>query len=643
MTQVENLFKPIRIGKVELKNRIVMLPVTTGYNESDNTIGDRFINFYTERAKGGAGLIIVPFTPVDIASPAQAGLFHDRFIPGARRLTDAVHAHGAKIAVQLLIQYHWATHEGVPAEVVGPSPVFNQIMRCTPKALTIEEIHRLVDEYGKAAWRAREAGFDAIELAIMGGYLLNRFLSPYSNKRQDEYGGSLENRMRLPLEIIETIKQTTGEDYPITCRLNVEEFMEGGYTIRDSKKIAPILEESGIKAINVYVGWHECPVPTSQMSVPRGAFVYCAEEIKKVVNIPVIATNRINDPILAENILSQGKADLIGMARALLADPEFPNKAKEGRIDEIIPCIACSHCISEILLAYKDWRRPVSTLCVVNPRTGREAKYTIKSTPTPKKVFVVGGGPGGMEAAIIAASRGHQVTLHEKGGKLGGQLLIASLPPYKDEINSLVRSLIVRLEKAGVEIKLNTEVNLKTIEQGRPDAVVLATGATPITPDIPGARGDNVVTAAEVLNKQKEVGKAAIVIGGGMVGCETAEFLTQQGKKVTIVEMLKRIGSDILATNRPFLLTRLKNADTRMETNATVEEITDNGVRIRRNGGSDFLDGDTAVLAVGFRADKKLAEELRGKVPALYSVGDCVEPRRIKEAIEEGFCVGMEI
>ena len=636
MAQLENLFMPIKIWKLELRNRIVMLAMTTGYNEPDNTIGDRFVKFYAERAKGGAGLIIVPFTPTDIASPMQPGLYHDRFLPGAQKLVDTVHAHGAKIAAQLLAQYLWISHEGNPPDVVGPSPVFNQAMRCIPKALTVEEIHRLAEEHGEAARRAWKAGFDAIELPIVAGYLLNRFLSPYSNKRQDEYGGSLENRMRLPLEVIKTVKQTIGEDCPIICRLNVQEFMEGGHTLEDSKKIAPLFEAAGVKVINVYVGWHECPTPTVQMSVPRGAFVYCAEEIKKVVNIPIITANRINDPVLADKILSEKKADLIGMARPLLADPELPQKAREGRIGEIVPCIACSHCLAA-LLSQED------LFCTVNPRAGKEAEYAIKPAAISKKVFVIGGGPGGMEAALTAALRGHRVTLYERGDRLGGQLLTASLPPYKDEINSLIRSLIVRTQEAGIEVKLNTEVEFETIEQGKPDVVVLATGATPIIPDIPGVRGNNVVTAEEVLTGQKEVGETIIVIGGGLVGCETAEFLAQQGKKVAIIEMLARIGNDIVATNRPFFLARLRKAGIRMDANVKVEEITNKGVRVSRNGISDFLDGDTVVLAVGFEADRELAEELKGKVAALYSVGDCVQPHGIKEAIEEGFCVGREI
>jgi len=331
------------------------------------------------------------------------------------------------------------------------------------------------------------------------------------------------------------------------------------------------------------------------------------------------------------------------MARALLADPELPNKVKEGRVDEIIPCIACSHCLAEVLLGYKDWGKPVSTFCTVNPRAGKEAEYVIKPAKKVKKVFVVGGGPGGMEAARVAAVRGHKVTLYEKGSELGGRLLIASIPPYKDEIKGLVKSLIARMQKAGVEIKLNTEVGVKMVEAERPDVVILATGAVPIIPDIPGICGANVATAEEVLTGRREVGKEVIIVGGGMVGCETAEFLAQQGKKVIVVEMLGRIANDVVATYRPFFLARLTKEGVRMETKAKVEEVTGKGIRVSRDGTVEFFSGDTVVLAVGFKSDKRLAEELEGKVTSLYTVGDCGEPRKIKEAIEEGFYVGREI
>ena len=642
MTQFIHLFEPIKVGNVELKNRMVMLAIGTGYPEPDGTVGDCFITFCIERARGGVGLIITPFAPFDMAIPVIPGLYDDRFIPGARRLTDAVHAYGTKIAPQFLGQYFWVNKESGSFEFIAPSAVFNKMIGTTPKALTVEEIHRLVDEYGEAGRRAREAGFDAIELPLGIGYLLNRFISPCTNKRTDEYGGSLENRMKLSLEIIDRIHRQAGEDYPIICRVSAEEYMEGGHTLEDSKKVVSILEAAGVKAIDVEAGWHECPVPLVAMSVPRGAFVYLAEEIKKVVNVPVVAAYRINTPELAEQILAQGKADLIGLGRALLADPEFPNKAKEGRSDEIRTCIACSNCLDNLLTGYKSGTVP-SAFCSVNPRMGKEAEYTIEPARVVKKVLVVGGGPGGMEAARVAALRGHQVTLCEKGEELGGQLRVACLPPYKDELGSLIKNMASQVRTAGVEVRLNTEVTLELVEKENPDVLILAIGAMPLIPDIPGVGQDNVVTAVDVIMRREDVGETAIVVGGGMIGCEAAEFLAAAGKKVTIVEMLPKIGSDYGATYRHVVLRRLREIGIKMETNVMVEEITDRGVKAKRDGLAKFFPGDTVVLAVGFKPNKGLGEKLSGKVPAPYSIGDCVEPRRIKEAIEEGFRLAREI
>jgi len=642
MTQFTHLFKPIKVGNVELKNRMVMLAIGTGYPEPDGMVGDRFINFCVERARGGVGLIITPFAPFDMAIPVIPGLYDDRFIPGARRLTDAVHAYGTKIAPQFLGQYFWVNKENGSFEFIAPSAVFNKMIGTTPKALTLEEIHLLVDEYGEAGRRTREAGFDAIELPMGIGYLLNRFISPCTNKRTDEYGGSLENRMRFPLEIIDRIHKRAGEDYPIICRVSAEEYMEGGHTLEDSKKVVSILESAGVQAIDVEAGWHECPVPLVVMSVPRGAFVYLAEEIKKVVNVPVVAAYRINTPELAEQILTDGKADLIGLGRALLADPEFPNRAKEGRSDEIRSCIACSNCLDNLLTGYKSGMA-LPAFCSINPRMGKEAEYTIEPARVAKRVLIVGGGPGGMEAARVAALRGHQVSLCEKGEELGGQLRVACLPPYKDELGSLIKNMATQLRKAGAEVRLNTEVTSEVVEKENPDVLILAVGATPLIPDIPGVEQDNVVTAVDVLTRREDVGETAIVVGGGMVGCETAEFLASLGKRVTIVEMLPKIGSDYGATYRHVVLRRLRETGIKMETNVMVEEITDRGVKAKRDGAARFFPGDTVVLAVGFKSNKGLDEKLRGKVPAPYSIGDCVEPRRIKEAIEEGFVLAKEI
>ena len=645
MHQFNYLFTPIDVGTMEIRNRIVMLPLTTGFCENDETVGNRFITFYAERAKGGVGLIIVPFSPVIAGSPMEPGLYEDRFIPDVRRLTNTIHAYGAKIAAQLITSYHVILNDGVP-EVVGPSPVLNQMMRCTPRPLTVEEIQRIVKEYGQAARRARQGGFDAVEVLVGGGYLLNRFLSPISNKREDEYGGSLENRMRIILEVIESMRREVGKDFPIGCRLNVEEQMEGGHTIEDSREVVRILEKAGIQMINIYTGWHEAPVPTVQASLPKGAFAHLAEKVKGWVSIPVIAANRINDPLVAEKILAEGKADLIGMARALLADPGLPNKAREGKVDEIVPCIACSNCLTEILTSYKDWGKPVSTSCTVNPLAGKEVESVIKPAERSKKVFVIGGGPGGMEAAITAAARGHKVTLYDRGNELGGKLLIASLPPYKDEIKSLVKSLAIRTEKAGVEIRLKSKAGSKTIEEGKPDVLILAAGAKSLIPPIPGVDGRNVVLAEDVLTGRKTVSGNVLVVGGGMVGCETAEFLIENIKditQVTVLEMLNRMADTVSPTYRPFFLTRLKKAGIKMETNTTVQEITQQGVTVNQKGVTTFIKGDFVVLAVGYTSNHPINEKIKEEIPEVYSIGDCVKPRMIKEAIEEGFWIGRKI
>jgi 2,4-dienoyl-CoA reductase-like NADH-dependent reductase (Old Yellow Enzyme family)/thioredoxin reductase len=590
-------------------------------------------------------LIIVPFSPVRAGSPVEPGLYEDRFIPGAKRLAERIHEFGAKIAGQLITSYHVILGSGTP-EVVGPSPVGNQMMRCTPRPLALDEIHGIIEEYAKSARRAQEGGFDAVEILVGAGYLLNRFLSPISNKRQDQYGGSLENRMRIILEIIASIREKVGEGFPISVRLNVEEHMEGGHTIEDSKEIAQILEKAGIQMINMYTGWHESPVPTVQPSLPKGAFAHLAEKIKSCVNIPVIAANRINDPWVAERILAEGKADLIGMGRALLADPELPRKTREGRIEEIVPCIACSNCLTEIMGAYRQWGKPVATFCTVNPVAGKEGQYIPHPAPRSKKVVVIGGGPAGMEAASVAAMRGHRVILYDRGRELGGRLLLAAIPPYKSEMKTLAQSLAARANKTGVRIKLHSEAGRETVEKEKPDALVLALGASARLPDIPGARGQHVVFAEEVLAGSKSVSGSVLVVGGGVVGCETAEFLIQQGKgvtQVTVLEMLDRMANDMSPTYRPFFLTRLKKTGIRMITGAKVEEITERGVRVSRADGSACIEGDAVVLAGGSAANRELVEEMKGIVPEVYEAGDCLSPRMIKEAMEEGFLAGWKI
>lgn len=643
MHKLKRLFEPIKIGQMELRNRLKLPAVALSYAH-DMRVTDRLKNFYVERAKGGVALIGITCTAtrldlVDIL----VGIYDDRFIPGLRELVDSCHKYGAKIYAQVGAGYGWAFGDG-PVEIFSPSgitasgragpPLNIGTMPGAPiRALTIDEIHQIVDAYGEAARRARQAGFDAFEFLASTGYMLNQFLSPLSNKRTDEYGGSLENRTRVFTEVIRSIKSKAGKDYPLLCRISTTDMLDGGYTVEDGKQIARILEAAGVDCFDAMPGWHEAIVPMIQPSVPQGHWLYIAEELKKVVNVPVATGTQISDLALAEQALVDGKADLICMARSLIADPELPNKAKEGRIDDIRPCIHCCHCFDLL-------ETPVA--CTVNARAGKEGNYVIQPAAQSKRVFVIGGGPGGMEAAITAAKRGHKVTILEKEKELGGQMLIAALPPHKGDIDKLTRYLRNQMRKAGVNTKIGQKADLNSISADKPDQVIIAAGATPIIPNIPGVKGRNVVIASEVLTESKPVGDKVIIIGGGMVGCEIAEFLAQKNKQVTILEILKRIGSDIGRTTRWVILDNLRQSGIRMETGVETTEITEKGVRGLKDGSSVFFEADTVVLAVGAKANTEFAKQSETKVP-LHFIGDCVEPRRIVNAIEEGFKTACQI
>jgi 2,4-dienoyl-CoA reductase-like NADH-dependent reductase (Old Yellow Enzyme family)/thioredoxin reductase len=641
-----HLFTPTRIGDVELPNRMVMLPMTTGFCESDETVGDRFVDFYAERARGGVGLIIIPFLPLSVGAALGPGLYHDRFLPGVQKLTTAIRAYGAKSACQLITTYHAILRDDIP-EIIAPSAVMNQLLRTMPRAVTREEIGMIVKAFGQAGRRAREGGFDAVEILVGAGYLLNRFLSPITNLREDEYGGTLENRMRIMMECVATIKKEAGDDFPIGMRLNVEEQMPGGHTIEVSKKVAQGLERAGISFINVYTGWHESPIPTVTPSLPKGVFAPLAGQIKSAVAVPVITANRINDPFIAEKILAEGQADLVGLGRALLADPHLPNKAKEGRMREITPCLACSNCLSTLLTsAYKKGGQAASVICTVNPMLGREGQNLLAKAAHSKKVCIIGGGPAGLEAAWAAAVRGHQVTLFEKENELGGWLRVACLPPHKEELRTLLDNLVYRAELAGVEIRLSQEAGPGTIKSSRPDVLILAIGASPLIPAIPGIESPQVVSFVDVLTGRKSVKGSIIIIGGGLVGCETAEYLVEKSPgvtAVTVLEMLDRIAANISASYRPFFLARLKKIGIRLETQTLIEEITDTGVRVLRKGNPEFMAADAVVVAVGLKADPALSESFQGLAPEAYVIGDGLQPRMIKESVEEGFAVGARI
>ncbi len=645
MHQLKSLFNPIKLGSMELKNRIVMAAMGLGYCQ-DGRITERMKNFYAERAKGGAGLIICNISgfPQPGGKVRGIAVHRDDYIPGLRELAGTVHAGGAKIAAQLAARSIWSKNESVPPELVGPSdfaPGRGGGPGPKRRPLTIEEIEQIVEEKGGEARRVREAGFDAIQIhSNVGTCLSSYFISPLTNRRTDRYGGSLENRYRFLLEILNSMQKRVGKDYPIMCRISGADFLEGGNTLENSKMAAPMLEKAGFCALDVTTGWHEAPIAVFQISVPQGAFVYLAEEVKKVVSIPVLGGTKVTDPVFADRLIADGKVDLVYMGRPLIADPELPNKAREGRLDEIRTCFTCGYCFD---LQHTGETEDKGVACSINARAGREAEFSIQPAPKPKKVLIVGGGPAGMEAARVAALRGHHVTLLEEKDRLGGNLLIAVIPPFKQDVQHVIRYLSRQMELLGVEVKLNQEATPKFVELSKPDVVIVATGASAIVPDIAGVKGDNVATALDILTGAREAGERVVIVGGGMIGCETAEFLAEKGKKVTILEMLDRIGNDIGASYRWVVMQRLRKAGIRMETGMKAAEITGKGVRATRDSSSHFFEGDTVVLAVGLKSNNELFHQLQGKVASLYSIGDCLEPHRVAEAIESGFRAARQI
>jgi 2,4-dienoyl-CoA reductase (NADPH2) len=649
LANLKTLFTPIKIGPLELPNRIIMPAITTLFDLEESS---RWIDFYVERARGGAGLLIVgglqTLFPGRESRLGKVHLYTDRDIPRLSELTEAIHRNGGIAAAQLATHNYWAKNEKMSGvEYIGPSEVdipteglHPNYCQCEllPKvrSLTIDEILMIEEAIGDAAARAQKAGFDALELLVAAGNLLNRFINPCTNRRTDQYGGSLENRTRIVVRAIADIKKKVGRDFPLICRISGSDMLPWGLKLDSWKAIATILENAGSHALSIYPGWHETREPRHQMSVPRGHFVYLAQAIKEAVGIPVAANIRINDPLLAEQIIAEGRADLIAMGTPLIADPYLPRKAQEGRLEDIRTCGACCNCWDRLVSG-----EPIN--CSVNARVGREDLYPIPRAEKSKKVFVIGGGPGGMEAARVAAHRGHLVSLFEKKDKLGGQLLYATLPPYKDEWNNLIRYLGTQLNKLGVDIRLNQECTKEMIDKAKPDAVIVATGATPIIPDIPGANGRNVATALEVLDGSKEVGQNVIVVGGGAIGCETAEYLHRKGKRVTILEMTDSIGKDISEWNRWVVIDRL-SAGVRLETNVKCEEICEKGVMTTRAGThAVFFETDSVVLAVGMKPADRMAGELKGRVPSLRMAGDCARLGRVRDAIATGFQAALEI
>jgi len=662
-----NLFSPIEINKMTLKNRIVMTAMHLAYTPKGE-VTDRLIDFYAMRARGGVGLVIVGGCPVDEygGMPSMISIYDDCYIPGLERLTHAVKSCGAKIAAQLY-QAGRYTHSSM---IGGRKPFSSSAVRSkltgeTPRALELEEIPGVQDSFAEAALRAKRAGFDAVEILGSAGYLISQFLSPVTNLREDEYGGPLENRMRFGLEIIQKVRKAVGAEYPLFVRVAGNDFMEGGNTNREARLFAIEAEKAGVDLFAVTGGWHETRVPQLTMCVPRQGYVYLAQGIKSAVSVPVLASNRINDPSTGEEILRNGAADMVTMARGLLADPDLPNKAREGKSHLIYHCVACNQgCFDSIFQG-----RPAT--CLVNPIAGRE-DIKFQPAPEPKKILVIGGGPAGMKAACTASERGHDVTLIEKADRLGGQLLLNRLIPGREEMETVAVDLINNLEARKLEIILGKEADDRLIREITPDAVVVATGARPVLPDMPGIDGQNVFQAWDLLDGRAGTGERVVIVGGNAVGLETALYLANQGtlspealhflmanraesietltellnrgiKEVTVVEMTKKAGNDIGLTTRWTVTGELKRLGVRVLTETKAVGITPEGLEIERKGSIDLLAADTIVIAAGSRPENAIADKIKDLAAEVLVVGDAKTPRNALEAIREGFEAGLRL
>lgn len=610
------MFSPVQIGTVTVPNRFVVPPMGNNLANTDGTLSDRSLSYYQARAKGGFGLITIESTVVyqeAKGGPRKPCLFSDDTVESFRRVAEACHTYGAKVSIQL---QHAGPEgnsalTGYPLKAASAMPA--SAGREIPEAVSNEEVYRIIECYGDAARRAQQAGIDMVEVHCAHGYLVSTFISQRTNNRTDEFGGCFENRMRLPRLIIENIRRKTGGNLPILCRINACDEVEGGQSVQDAAAVASYLEqECGVDALHVTRAVHLHDEFMWAPGVTHGGFnADLVTEIKQAVSVPVIAVGRFTEPQYAELLVKQGRADLIAFGRQSIADPELPAKARNGQLETLAPCIGCLlGCVPNMFAG-----KPIT--CAVNPCVGRECE--LSPATEKKRVTVVGGGPGGLYAAWACAVRGHQVTLVEKSNELGGNFRIAAYPTGKGQLTEDIRSMIVKCRQAGVDLRCGVEADEMLLRSLAPDAIILATGSTPLILPIPGLSDCGYVTAQDMLDGKAPMGKNVLVVGGGMVGCEAAEYLAERGHQVAVIEMKDVIAADVTPENRRYMFENFKENHVLLRPGAKVTQFYDDGVDYAlADGTTDSLRGyDNIVLAMGSRSNtalKETAEKVAGQV-----------------------------
>ena len=642
MSKYEHLLSPIKIGETTVKNRIFMPPLSTNLADK-GYVTDELVEHYKARAKGGVGLFVtevVTVEPTYCYLPGDMCIYDDSFIPGWKKLADGVHEYGAKILPQLFHPAHMAFPLPGTPQLIAPSNVGPYYAKAAPRAVTREELKVIIRQFGEAAKRAQIAGADGVEIHAAHAHgLLGGFLSPLYNKRTDEYGGDIDHRLRLTLEVIEEVRRVCGKNFIIDVRISGSEYTDGGLNLNDMIYVAKQLEKAGVDFLHVSGGTtiargSSIPAP----GTPMGSHAATAAEIKKYVSIPVATVGRITEPWIAEELIANGKADICMIGRANLCDPEFANKVAAEKTDDIRPCIGCLRCLNGIMFGKR-------VACTVNPSFELENEDTLAPAAEKKNVLVIGSGPAGMEAAFVAAKRGHHVVLCEKDAELGGLMRIAAVPIAKQDLTRLIQYMARRLEGAGVEVRLNCAVDKAMLEgEFKGYEVIAGAGAQPIV--IPAFTGfKQWMTADDVLACRAFPGRKIVVIGGGSVGCETADYLAPlvndlypRNREITLLEMAPGVMASESGPGRSLLVQRMMAKGVQMICGAKVEKVDESSIWYTRDGQQHCIaDADTLVLAMGYKADPALEEMLKAAGASYHLIGDAAKVGTIKDAIGAGY------